>query len=113
VRKERAILTDDEFTRFVACPAVDLELCMLALVARCEEGMRTGDLHQWRWNMLDRVHFAECIIPRAKKRTPQRLAVPDALAPFPRAWWERADKPEIGPVFPVRIGGRRGEGPAQ
>ena len=109
VRKERAILTDEEFTRFVACADVDLELRMMALVARCEGGMRTGDLNRWDWSMIDRVHFAECFIPRAKTRTPQALAVPDVLSPFLRAWWERAGKPESGPVFPVRIGKRAGE----
>jgi integrase len=109
VRKERCILTDDEFSRFVACGTVDLELRMLALVARCEGGMRTGDLNAWDWTMIDRGHFAECFIPRAKTRTPQALAVPDVLAPFLRAWWERAGKPESGPVFPARRGKRTGE----
>jgi integrase len=109
VRKERAILTDEEFSRFVACPDVDLELRMLALVARCEGGMRTGDLNAWEWTMIDRVHFAECFIPRAKTRTPQRLSIPDVLAPFLRAWWERAGRPESGPVFPARYGKRAGE----
>ncbi len=41
VRKERCILTDGEFARFMACADVDLELRMLSLVARCEGGMRT------------------------------------------------------------------------
>jgi integrase len=42
-RKERMILTDDEFHRFIACAKVDLELRMAALAARCEGGMRTRD----------------------------------------------------------------------
>ncbi len=109
VRKERCILTDEEFSRFVGCAEVDLELRMMALVARCEGGMRTGDLHQWDWSMIDRVQFAECFIPRAKTRTPQRLAVPEGLAPFLRAWHERAGHPESGPVFPVRTGKRAGQ----
>ncbi len=109
VRKERVILTDAEFSRFVASSAVDLELRMLSLVARCEGGMRTGDLHKWDWTMIDRVDFAECTIPRAKTRTPQVLAVPDVLSPFLRAWWERAGKPDSGAVFPVRTGKRAGQ----
>jgi integrase len=108
VRKERAILTDAEFASFIASPLATLELRMLALVARCEGGMRAGDLMRWDWSMIDRLHFAECIIPRAKTRTPQALAVPDGLAPFLRAWWERAGKPESGPVFPARRGKRAG-----
>jgi integrase len=109
VKKERAILTDDEFSRFVACPAVDLELRMLSLVARCEGGMRTGDLHKWDWTMIDRLHFEQCTIPRSKSGAPQVLAIPPALAPFLRAWWERADEPESGPVFPARAGKRVGQ----
>ena len=109
IRKERSILTDEEFAQFVACEHVDLELRMMGLVARCEGGMRTGDLHKWDWTMIDRVDFAECFIPRAKTRRPQALAIPAVLAPFLRAWWERAGKPEAGRVFPVRIGKRAGQ----
>ncbi len=108
VKKERAILTDTEFSQFIVCPAVDLELRMLSLVARCEGGMRTGDLHTWDWTMIDRVAFEQCTIPRAKTQAPQVLAIPPALAPFLRAWWERAGKPESGPVFPARVGKRAG-----
>ncbi len=89
---------------------------MMALVARCEGGMRTGDLNRWDWTMIDRVHFAECFVPRTKSfvprtktATPQALAVPEVLAPSLRAWWERGGKRETGPVFPVRIGKRAGE----
>jgi hypothetical protein len=71
-------------------------------------GMRTGDLHTWDWTMIDRVAFEQCTIPRAKTRAPQVLAIPAALAPFLRAWWERAGKPESGPVFPARVGKRAG-----
>jgi integrase len=109
VKKARAILTDEEFTRFVGCAEVDLELRMLSLVARCEGGMRAGDLNAWDWSAIDRVDFAECFVPRSKTSAPQRLAIPDVLAPFLRAWWERAGKPESGPVFPVRKGKRVGE----
>jgi integrase len=66
VKKQRAILTDEEVARFMACGAADLELRMLSIVARCEGGMRTADLHRWDWTMIDRVRFAECVVPRAK-----------------------------------------------
>jgi integrase len=106
VHRERAILTDAEFAQFVACPAADLELRMLSLVARCEGGMRAGDLNRWDWTQIDCVDFAECTVPRAKTGKPQALAIPDVLAPFLRAWWERAGKPDSGPVFPTRRDGR-------
>jgi integrase len=107
-QKARCILTDEEFSTFIACPHVDLELRMLALVARVEGGMRAGDLNAWDWTMIDRLHFSECFVPRAKTRRPQLLVIPEVLAPFLRAWWERAGKPEGGPVFPVRAGKRVG-----
>jgi integrase len=107
-KKARVILTDDEFARFIAHPQVDLELRMLSLVARCEGGMRTGDLNQWDWMDIDRVAFVQCTIPRAKADRPQVLAIPPTLAPHLRSWWERAGKPEAGPVFPSRRGKRAG-----
>jgi integrase len=109
VHKERCILTDGEFVKFVVCAEVDLELRMMALASRCEGGMRSGDLNRWDWSMIDRTGFAECIVPRAKTGTPQALAIPDVLAPFLRAWWERGGKPEAGPVFPARTGKRAGQ----
>jgi integrase len=115
IKKERSILTDDEFERFIGCAEIDLELRMLSLVARCEGGMRTGDLHHWDWTMIDRDGFEQCTIPRSKTRTPQPLEIPGVLRPFVRAWWQSAGGPEAGPVFPVRRGGPRGaaEAPEQ
>jgi integrase len=107
--KPRAILTDDEIAAFLASEAVDLELKMLSLVARCEGGMRTGDLHAWDWTHLDLPGFASCTIPRGKTAAPEVLDVPEMLRPFLRAWWERAGSPIAGPVFPVRKGKRAGE----
>ena len=71
--------------------------------------MRTGDLHRWDWSQIDCANFSECIIPRAKTGTPQTLCIPRALAPFLRDWWERAGRPDSGPVFPARIGKRAGQ----
>jgi len=109
IRKERVILTDTEFAQFIGCAEVDLELRMLSLAARCEGGMRTGDLHRWDWSQIDCSAFAECIVPRAKTGAPQTLAIPAALAPFLRAWWQRAGEPRRGPVFPARTGKRAGQ----
>jgi site-specific recombinase XerC len=107
--KPRATLDDDELLRLIACDEADYELRMLSVVARCEGGMRTGDLHAWDWTMLDRDGFAWCTIPRCKTAQPDTLDVPEPLRPFLRAWWERAGRPSAGPVFPVRIGERAGE----
>ncbi len=82
---------------------------MLSVVARCEGGMRTSDLHAWDWTMLDLNGFASCTIPRSKTAAPETLDVPEVLRPFLRAWWERAECPTSGPVFPVRKGKRAGD----
>ncbi len=107
--KPRVILTDEEIGQFLASEEADLELRMLSLVARCEGGMRTSDLHAWDWTHLDLVAFGSCTIPRSKTAAPEMLDVPEMLRPFLRAWWERAGKPIAGPVFPVRKGERAGE----
>jgi integrase len=108
VKKPRVILTDDEFARYIAHAPADLELRMLSVVARCEGGMRTGDLNRWDWTDIDRVTFAHCTIPRVKANLPQTLAVPPSLVPHLRAWWMRAGRPESGAVFPSRRGKRAG-----
>ncbi len=107
--KPRSILTDDEIARFLASDAGDLELKMLSLVARCEGGMRTSDLHAWQWTEIDLRTFASCTIPRSKTAKPEVLDVPEMLRPFLRAWWEAAGRQVDGPVFPVRKGPRAGE----
>jgi len=108
-KKERAILTDDEIARYLGCPTVDLELRMMSLASRVEGGMRLGDVNRWDWAMIDRVHFAECIVPRAKTNRPQHLDMPEVLGAVLRQRWEEQGRPETGPVFPVRRGDRAGE----
>jgi integrase len=108
VRKERCILTDAEFAAYMAHPSGDLEVKVMTLVSRIEGGMRTSDVIRWDWAHIDRVHFAECIIPRSKTATPQTLAMPEVVAQALRARWEAASRPEAGPVFPVQRGPRAG-----
>lgn len=107
--KPRCVLTDDEIARFIACDKADLKLRILSLVARCEGGMRTSDLHAWTWTMIDVQNFETCTIPRCKTAAPNVLDVPQVLRPFLRAWWERAGCPTVGPVSPARKGDRAGE----
>jgi integrase len=112
IKKARATTTDEEFDALMGWPEGDLELKMLSLLARCEGGMRSGDLNAWAWEMVDLEGFTECTIPRSKTRRtrpPQRLDVPPMLRAHLRAWWERAGEPTAGPVFPVRRGTRAGE----
>jgi integrase len=102
-KRPRTILSDLEIAKHLGEPKCDLEIKMLALVARTEGGMRTAELVRWDWAMLDTVDFAACTIARAKTGDVQRLEVPQVLRAFLRGWWERAGKPTAGPVFPVRL----------
>ncbi len=120
VRKERVILTDEEIERFVTHPvssnkrwaAAAIETKMMVVTARLLGGMRGGDVIAWDWSMIDRVHFAEAIVPRMKtkhQRPAQRLALPVPLANALRMRWTACGKPEAGPVFPVEIGENAGQ----
>jgi len=107
-KRARVILTDEEILRYLACPHVDLELRMMSAVARCEGGMRTGDVNGWDWTMIDLDTFAACIVPRSKTGDDQELEIPELLQDALRAWWELAGRPVSGPCFPVRRGARKG-----
>ena len=111
--RERTILTDDEVRRFLAAPSVDLELKVLSVCARVLGGMRTSELNRWAWTMVDREHFADVTIRRAKAKRGiagrvQRLSVPEPMRPFLRVWWQHQGMPEDGPVFPARRGLNKG-----
>ncbi|HEY5240150.1 MAG TPA: site-specific integrase, partial [Polyangiaceae bacterium] len=108
-KRPRVILTDAEVAKYLGAPKCDLELKMLALVARTEGGMRTAELVRWDWHMLDLVDFAACTILRAKTGDVQRLEVPEMLRPFLRSWWQRGGSPAAGPVFPIRRGPKVGQ----
>lgn len=109
--KERAVLTDEELAVYLAYdpPAGAprkpvLERQVMSCVSRMFGGLRTGDLHAIRWETFDLPNFTQGRAPRQKTKLPQRLDVPDLLRPFLTAWWELADKPSTGPVFPARRG---------
>jgi integrase len=111
--RERTILTDDEVRRFLAAPSVDLELKVLSVCSRVLGGMRTSELNRWSWAMVDREHFADVTIRRAKAKRGiagrvQRLSVPEPMRPFLRVWWQQQGMPEDGPVFPARRGLNKG-----
>lgn len=108
VKKQRVILDDAELFALLGCEQVDEELRMMALVARVEGGMRTSDVNRWDWSMIDRVQFARCFVMRSKTASPQPLEVPELLRSHLRAWWDRAERPESGPVFPARRGANAG-----
>jgi len=109
VRRDRSILTDAEFVRYLACTDVDPEIQTMALVARVEGGMRTSDVTRWAWTMVDLEGFASCTIPRSKTGKPQAIEIPAVVAERLCAWWESSGRPRTGPVFPVRRGERAGD----
>lgn len=123
----RIILRDEEFERLVAFlleegGGVLGELGMLCLCARMLGGMRTSDLHAWRWEHVDIAHWLEASVPRPKtmgqevdgddyRLEPYRLDVDGIrqLVPHLIAWWRKNGCRSEGPIFPVRRGARYGE----
>jgi integrase len=122
----RVVLTDQEFTRFIeygltlAVGGALPELYMLALSARCLGGMRTSDLHAWRWDHIDTLGWREAQVPRPKTQGPavfeesggfvlEPYELPAAFGPYLYGWWQASGGPSEGPVFPVRRGPRAGE----
>ena len=117
VRKERAVLTDEELGAYLAFvhPLKQHEMPVrerqtMACVARCFGGLRTGDLHGLDWSAFDVAQggFEWGWAPRQKTKRPQLLEVPEMLRGILRDWWERHGRPTAGPVFPSRRGARAG-----
>ncbi len=107
--RERVILTDEEFERFMSCPDVDPGLHVMALASRTFGGMRTSDLHAWDWSHVDTSSWVDAHVPRPKTKTRDRLTLPAVLVAVLQAWWHRQGAPASGPVFPVRRGPRAGQ----
>src|SRR5262249_20327056 len=108
VRRERMILTDDEYLQYFACAEADLEIRMMVMISRCAGGARTGDLNRLDWSQIDTFAFEKLVLPRPKTLTPQELEIPAPMRPHLRAWWEQHGSPRSGPCFPCRRGPRKG-----
>jgi integrase len=111
--RERTILTDEEIVQFYACDRVDLEIRILAVVARMLGGMRTSETSRLDWSTVDLEGFASVSFQRSKGKRgttglQQHLEVPQTLRRALRGWWEQHGCPVAGPVFPVRSGARKG-----
>jgi hypothetical protein len=65
-------------------------------------------LHAWDWALVDTVHWLDAHVPRPKTKSGDRMALPDALVPVLRAWWDSHGRPLSGPVFPVSQRGPAG-----
>ena len=109
IKKERCILTNHEFRALVECHGVDLELRLLALVARIEGGMRTSDLHAWDWSMINRVHFETCTIYRSKTDDIQCSDLPPVVSEALRQKWGTRRKARGRPNLSVEARRQRGQ----
>jgi integrase len=107
--RARQILTDEEFAQFVTCEAVSLRLRTMAMVSRTLGGLRTSDLHAWRWEHIDVSTWRTCQIRRPKTRGMAFLELPDLLRFWLRRWWVEVGSPTTGPVFSVGRGERSDE----
>jgi len=107
--RPRQILTDEEFVQFMGCTDVSLLLRTMALVSRVFGGMRTGDLHAWRWEHIDTAGWKTAKIRRPKVRGLVLIEMPPALLPWLQLWRRENGSPATGPVFPVGRGERANE----
>jgi integrase len=105
----RIILSDPEFERFAAFHLAQeklAEVVMLSIASRFLGGMRTSDLHAWRWEMIDTREWQTALVPRPKTDKDLTGAAPHALdsdlVPVLQRWWIQEGCPLSGPVFPVR-----------
>ncbi len=126
----RIVLTDEEFEQWLAhgleeaekagTPGQLSELYMLGVCARCLGGMRTSDLHAWRWEHVDTRSWREAMVPRPKTEGSdleewderfdlEPYELPEELVPHLAGWWRKNGCPSEGPVFPVRKGKRLGQ----
>lgn len=102
--RPRQLLTDTEFSQFVSCEQIPLLLRTMALVSRVFGGMRTSDLHAWRWEHIDTVGWTVAKIRRPKTRGLSVLELPELLKTWLQAWWRETGARTAGPVFPVGRG---------
>lgn len=107
--RPRQILTDEEFVQFLGCADVSLLLRVMALVSRVFGGMRTSDLHAWRWEHVDTANWKTAKIRRPKVRGLSLLEIPEPLLPWLQLWWRENGQQTTGPVFPVGRGERAHE----
>jgi integrase len=104
--RKRALLTDAEYHELLAWPELAPQLRTMIVCARCFGGMRTSDLHAWRWEDVDLIGWGWADVPRPKTEHGQqravrreRIALPAEVASVLRAWWERTRQRSAGPVF--------------
>jgi integrase len=107
--RPRQLLTDEEFVRFMSCADVTLILRVMALASRVFGGMRTSDLHAWRWEHIDTVGWTTAKIRRPKVRGLTLIEMPQTLLPWLKFWWTETGSRRTGPVFPVGRGERADE----
>lgn len=103
-QRPRQLLTDEEFAAFMACTEVPALLRVMALSSRAFGGMRTSDLHAWRWEHIDTREWRTAQVRRPKTKGLALMLLPAVLTPWLREWWASLGRPSSGPVFPVGRG---------
>jgi integrase len=105
--RKRALLTDTEFLKVVQAPTTREQVRVMATCSRGFGGMRTSDLHEWRWTDVDLVGWVHSDIPRPKTEHSEavapreRIAIPSEVLDVLHAWWVGQGSPSVGPVFPL------------
>lgn len=107
--RKRALLTDTEFLKFVQAPTTREQVRVMATCSRGFGGMRTSDLHEWRWSDVDLVGWAYSDIPRPKTEHAdapaprERITIPREVVEVLVTWWLGRGSPPDGPVFPLPV----------
>jgi integrase len=106
-KRKRALLTDEEFLKFVACKRVRYQLRVMAVASRAFGGLRTSDLHAWVWEDFDLKGWVSAMAPRPKtehhdedERPRERLELPELVRDWLKPWWVGQGRPRTGLVFP-------------
>jgi integrase len=128
-KRRRALLTDEEFAKFVAyCfdPIIPVrsyitprraklmktflrKLAIMAICSRGFGGMRTSDLHAWLWTDVDLMAWTTADVPRPKTEHAagdepaprEKLEIPEEVKQALGAWWVEQGRPTTGNVFPI------------
>jgi integrase len=135
--RERVMLTDEEYLQFWRARGFERELDMMVLFSRCLGAHRTSDLHAADWSHFDRETWQTCEVRRPKtddepdargrtrrgRRRKERGGLSRATRSYKMvthripeivreplvAWWQKAGRPESGPVFPYVKGEKVGQ----
>lgn len=108
--RQHSIPTDEELLKLLPCELVDREVLAFAFCSRVVGGQRTSDmLIGADWENVNTRTWDVWRVYRPKTKTWDQHAIHPLAGALLRDWWEFSGRPVSGPLFPVRVGKRKGE----